>query len=87
MVPRRPLSPMSRSVAALLALVWIGAGGVSLILALVHARWLLALLAVVAILYGIAWARVAARGRLLRPRDLATPWRAGAPGADEGEAG
>jgi hypothetical protein len=81
---------MNRALAGVLALVWIVVGIVSLVLALVHERWLLALLAVVAILYGVAWLRVAARGRLLRARELATPWRsrpAGAPDADEREAG
>jgi hypothetical protein len=81
---------MNRTLAGVLALVWIVVGIVSLVLALVHERWLLALLAVVAILYGVAWLRVAARGRLLRAGELATPWRsrpAGAPDADEREAG
>jgi len=87
MQPRSSLSPMNRTVAAVLALVWIVVGVVSLVLSLVHERWLLALLAVVAILYGAAWIRVAVHGRLLRGRDLVTPWRAPRPGADEREAG
>jgi len=35
----------------------------------------------------VAWMRVAVHGRLLRGRDLVTPWRALRPGADEREAG
>ena len=78
---------MSRTVAAVLALVWIVVGVVSLVLSLVHERWLLALLAVVAILYGVAWIRVAAHGRLLRGRDLVRPWRPPRSGDDQREAG
>jgi membrane protease YdiL (CAAX protease family) len=87
MQPRSSLSSMSRTVAAVLALVWIVVGVVSLVLSLVHERWLLALLAVVAILYGVAWIRVAAHGRLLRGRDLVTPWRPPRSGDDQREAG
>jgi hypothetical protein len=46
-----------------------------LYLALVQGRWIMAFVALGALLYGAAWLRVAARSRLLTWVELIAPWR------------
>ena len=72
---RKALSPIERGVAVSLALVWLCGGAFALYLALVHARWGVAIGGVAALVYGAAWLRVAARSRLLTWHELIAPWR------------
>jgi hypothetical protein len=71
----RKLSKLERALAICLSLIWVAAGCVALNAALIHSRWLIAACAVVAIAYGIAWARVAVLSRLLTWPKLIAPWR------------
>lgn len=59
------LGPLGRTVAALLALVWIAAGVAALVLGLGPHRRLGLLAGPFAIAYGVLWARVARTGRRL----------------------
>ena len=54
-----------RTLAALLALIWLGAGAAGLVFGVFTERWLPAIAGTLAIVYGVLWVRVAARGRLL----------------------
>ena len=62
--------------AAVLALLWSGAGIAGLVAAYLYDRWLIAAAAVFALGYGLLWIRVAARGRLL---DISRDFRPGRP--------
>jgi hypothetical protein len=64
-------------VALSLALVWLSAGAVAAYLAVVEARWGLAIGSLAALVYGIVWLRAAARSRLLAWHELVAPWRRG----------
>ena len=75
MQKRRALSPFERGLALCLSLVWLGGGAFALYLALIHSRWGLGLAALAALVYGVAWLRVAALSRLLTWPDLVAPWR------------
>ena len=70
------LSRVSRVAAALLAVVWGGAGAGGLVAAYFYGRWVIGAVALLALCYAFLWARVAARARLLSWREVATPWRA-----------
>jgi hypothetical protein len=69
------LSAAQRAVALCLALVWITAGSTAAYFAFVRSRWLIAGAALAAIVYGIAWVRVALLARLLTWREILAPWR------------
>jgi hypothetical protein len=73
----RTLSKTERIAAICLALIWIAAGGAGLYAAFVQSRWILAIIALAALGYGIAWARVALFARLLTWPKLFAPWRSG----------
>jgi hypothetical protein len=73
---QRSVTGINRIVALVLALVWLGAGTAALVVGLLYGRWLLAVIAVFALWYGILWFRVVARSRLLTWSELAAPWRA-----------
>ena len=75
--PPRKVSKLERALAICLSLVWMGVGSVALVVALLHARWIMAVCAAAAIGYGIAWARVAVLSRLLSWPRLLMPWRRG----------
>ena len=75
LVHARKLSKLERALALFLALAWVCGGCVAPDAALTHSRWLMAIVAVAAIAYGIAWARVAAFARLLSWSELVFPWR------------
>ncbi|HLX26960.1 MAG TPA: hypothetical protein VKV24_00535 [Casimicrobiaceae bacterium] len=60
------LRPRDRTLAVLLALIWLGAGAAGLVFGVSAERWLPAIAGTLAIVYGVLWVRVAARGRLLR---------------------
>jgi len=75
-MPRRHESPrVVRVVGGLLAMVWLCAGLVAIIAGLVAQRWLLLVVGLVALWYGVIWAHAAAQGRRLTPREALTPWR------------
>jgi len=64
-----------RIVSGFLAAVWLCASVAALVLALLASRWLLAVVGLAGLWYGIAWVRVARRGRLLTIREALVPWR------------
>jgi hypothetical protein len=66
-----------RIVGALMAIVWIGAGFLAIIGAVSTSRWLLAVVGVLAIWYGLLWVRAMRLGRLLTMREALTLWRVG----------
>ena len=74
---RKSLSRTSRVVAFALAAAWLAAGVLALALALADRRVLTGTIAIVAIVYGLMWWRVAARAQLLTWRELVAPWRSG----------
>ncbi len=65
-----------RAVALLLAVIWLAAGLTAIFLGIENRRWALCAAALFALFYGVLWARVAARERLLTWRDVVAPWRA-----------
>lgn len=73
---RSRLSIVNRAIALALAVVWLGAGVVGIVLGLIHGQLLLVLLALFAISYAVLWVRVVAHSRLLTWRELVAPWRA-----------
>ncbi|HEX3398239.1 MAG TPA: hypothetical protein VHS76_16160 [Steroidobacteraceae bacterium] len=73
----RTLSTAERIIAICLALIWIGGGCTGLYFALAQSRWLIGIVALAALAYGIAWVRVALLARLLTWPRLFAPWRQG----------
>lgn len=71
------LSRLERGIALCLALVWFCGGIFGLYGALACHRWAMGFVALPALLYGVAWLRVAARSRLLTWPELIAPWRRG----------
>jgi len=71
----RKLSKLERSLAIFLALVWVAAGFAALSVAVRGSRWGLSICALIAIGYGLAWARVAVLSHLLTWPRLLKPWR------------
>ena len=65
-MPRAELSPVNRTVAALLGFVWIVAGANAAIVGVVQHRWPALLLSPLAVAYGFLWVRVARTGRRLQ---------------------
>lgn len=76
MAIRGKLSSVNRAIALALAVVWLGAGVVGIVLGLIHGQLLVVVLALFAIFYAVLWFRVVARSRLLTWRELVVPWRA-----------
>ena len=66
---------INRFIALLLAIVWLCAGIAGMFLAFVHGHFLLAFLALFALVYAMLWLRVFARARLVRLSELALPRR------------
>lgn len=66
----------SRGLAVTLSLVWLCGGSLALYFALSRSRWGMAIGALVALVYGLAWLRVATLSRLLTWPELAAPWLA-----------
>ena len=64
-----------RIVAAVLAMIWLAGGCISLVAAAMQQRWLFAVAAFVALWYGIVWCYVYREGRRLTFRESLTPWR------------
>jgi hypothetical protein len=75
----RRLSSLERGMAVCLSAVCIAAGGFGLIVAVEQVRWVMGAVALVAVAYGVARARVALFSRLLTWPKLFTPWRSGKP--------
>ena len=74
--PSRKQSPRTvRIVSALLAVVWLGAGIAAIVMAVNMSRWLLAVVGVAAIWYGLMWVRAMHLGRQLTVREALMPWR------------
>jgi hypothetical protein len=71
----RTLSPFERVVALCLSLAWLGGGAFAFYFALIHSRWGIGAAALAALVYGVAWLRVAATSRLLTWAELIAPWR------------
>jgi hypothetical protein len=59
---------LTRAVAAVLALVWLGSGKMAVFLGATRGRWQLLFLGPLAIWYGTLWVRVARTGRRLELR-------------------
>lgn len=77
-MPRSAESPRTVRIAgALLAAIWLCAGAAAITLGVVARRWLLVLLGVAALWYGVAWLNVARLGRRLTVREALEPWRIG----------
>jgi hypothetical protein len=76
MAIRGKLSIVNRAIALALAVVWLGAGMVGIVLGLIHGQLLVVVLALFAISYAVLWFRVVARSRLLTWREFVVPWRA-----------
>jgi predicted branched-subunit amino acid permease len=75
MAIRSKISNVNRAIALALALVWLGAGVVGIVLGLIHDQVLLVGFALFAISYAVLWFRVVTRSRLLSWRELIVPWR------------
>lgn len=69
------LNTANRITALVLALIWITAGIVAVVLGLSKRRWFFAALATVAIWYGLMWIRVVRQGRKLQWSEALLPWR------------
>ena len=69
------LNSANRITALVLALIWITAGIVGVVLGLSKRRWFFAALAMVAIGYGLLWIRVMCQGRKLKWSEALLPWR------------
>lgn len=65
---RGSLSKVDRIASAVLALVFLGAGGVGIVMGAGRSHFLLLAVSVLAACWGVAWAVVAWRGRLLGRR-------------------
>jgi hypothetical protein len=69
------LSSLERGLAVCLAIVWLLGGCFALYFATVYSRWGIAACALAALVYGLAWLRVAALSRLVTWPELVAPWR------------
>lgn len=65
----------ARTVSALLAAVWLGAGFIAVVIAVTTSRWLLGIIGLAALWYGLLWLRVLRLGRRLTGREALTRWR------------
>lgn len=75
MLRRRQSPRRFRIVSASLAAVWLCAGVVALVAGVMERGWLLIVVGVAALWYGVIWVQVARRGRLLTSREALMPWR------------
>jgi hypothetical protein len=64
-----------RIVGASLAAVWLCAGSAALVLGVITQHWLLVLVGLAALWYGVIWVCVARQGRQLTAREALMPWR------------
>ena len=71
----RTLNKTERIIAICLALIWIAGGCAGLYFAFVQSRWLIAIVSLAAVAYGIVWTRVALLARLLTWQGLSALWR------------
>ena len=65
-----------RTVGGMLAVVWLGAGVAAVVVAVLASRRLLVGPGLLALWYGVVWARAVQQGRLLEDREWLWPWRA-----------
>jgi hypothetical protein len=75
MVSRRQSSRTVRIVSGLLAIVWLCAGFVAIVVGVNMSRWLLVVIGVATLWYGLLWVRVVRQGRQLTIREALMPWR------------
>ena len=75
MRPGRTISPLERLLALVLASIWILGGCVAIYLSLLRGRAVLAVCALLAIVYGVTWLLVSMRSRLLTWPELLRPWK------------
>jgi len=69
------LSTVNRSIAWVLAVVWLSAGISAIAAGLMRSSWLPLVLGVFALAYAVLWLRVVAKGRLLTWAEVVAPWR------------
>ena len=75
-MPPRYESPRTvRIVGVLLAMTWLCAGVAAAFAGAIAERWLLVLVGLVALWYGVIWVYVARQGRRLTLGETLTPWR------------
>jgi len=66
---------VNRMAALALALVWIIAGTLGLVLGILGRLWVLPVVGCLAIGYGVLWLRVSRRGKRLGWREAFWPWK------------
>ena len=69
------LTKINRLVALVLALIWLVAGALVLVLGVVKRQWLLPVLGGFALWYGLVWLWVVRQGRQISWRQALWPWR------------
>jgi len=72
---QRKVSGINRWTALVLAIIWSGAGGVGIVLAVLNKLLILGLLSLFALCYSVLWFRVFGRSQLLTAHKLRLPWR------------
>jgi len=75
MIPRHQSPRTVRVVGGLLAVVWLCAGSVALVIGVFTPRWLLVVVGLAALWYGVVWVFVVRQGRQLTAREVLMPWR------------
>jgi predicted tellurium resistance membrane protein TerC len=75
MRPRNESPRNVRIVGALLATVWLCAGVLAIVFGVTAQHWLLVIVGLIAVWYGVIWLYVARQGRRLTVREALTPWR------------
>jgi hypothetical protein len=72
----RTQSPRTtRVVAGALALVWLGAGLVAIVIAVGTSRWVPGVIGLASLWYGFLWVRVMKLGHQLKAGEAFKPWR------------
>jgi len=74
-IPRHQSPRTVRVVGGLLAVVWLCAGLVALVIGVFTPRWLLVVVGLAALWYGVVWVFVVRQGRQLTAREALMPWR------------
>jgi hypothetical protein len=63
---RHKLGPAGRIIAILLAVVWLSAGIISIVLFGLYNNWVIPILGILSIIYGVIWIQVARTGRRIQ---------------------
>jgi hypothetical protein len=72
---RLKLTKLNRTVALILALLWLAAGAAAITIGIRKKLWLLIVLGIFAAWYGLIWLRVFRERKQLRWPDGLLPWR------------